>query len=233
MAVLMDPDEDPEDTLRAHRSREKTFIFDTVFDEHASQEDVYRATTQHLVEGVVSGYNATVFAYGPSGAGKTYTMLGMDAEPGVYLRTLSDLFRAIEMRGSTDWGVSMSYLEIYNEVIRDLLNPSSGFLDLREDSRGSIQIAGLTEVSTSNAQEIMHLLTKGNRQRTQEPTAANKTSSRSHAVLQVTVRQRSRGSDLAEGVRVGKLFMVDLAGSERASQHLQHLEQLLTPQGAR
>ncbi|XP_047695136.1 kinesin-like protein KIF19 [Prionailurus viverrinus] len=218
MAVLMDPDEDPEDTLRAHRSREKTFIFDTVFDQHASQEDVYRATTQHLVEGIVSGYNATVFAYGPSGAGKTYTMLGMDAEPGVYLRTLSDLFRAIEMRGSTDWGVSMSYLEIYNEVIRDLLNPSSGFLDLREDSRGSIQIAGLTEVSTSNAQEIMHLLTKGNRQRTQEPTAANKTSSRSHAVLQVTVRQRSRGSDLAEGVRVGKLFMVDLAGSERASQ---------------
>ncbi|XP_049495089.1 kinesin-like protein KIF19 [Panthera uncia] len=218
MAVLMDPDEDPEDTLRAHRSREKTFIFDTVFDQHASQEDVYRATTQHLVEGVVSGYNATVFAYGPSGAGKTYTMLGMDAEPGVYLRTLSDLFRAIETRGSTDWGVSMSYLEIYNEVIRDLLNPSSGFLDLREDSRGSIQIAGLTEVSTSNAQEIMHLLTKGNRQRTQEPTAANKTSSRSHAVLQVTVRQRSRGSDLAEGVRVGKLFMVDLAGSERASQ---------------
>ncbi|XP_032447480.1 kinesin-like protein KIF19 [Lynx canadensis] len=218
VAVLMDPDEDPEDTLRAHRSREKTFIFDTVFDQHASQEDVYRATTQHLVEGVVSGYNATVFAYGPSGAGKTYTMLGMDAEPGVYLRTLSDLFRAIEMRGSTDWGVSMSYLEIYNEVIRDLLNPSSGFLDLREDSRGSIQMAGLTEVSTSNAQEIMHLLTKGNRQRTQEPTAANKTSSRSHAVLQVTVRQRSRGSDLAEGVRVGKLFMVDLAGSERASQ---------------
>ncbi|XP_038397467.1 kinesin-like protein KIF19 isoform X1 [Canis lupus familiaris] len=219
MVVLMDPGEDPEDTLRTHRSREKTFIFDTVFDQHASQEDVYRATTQHLVEGVVSGYNATVFAYGPSGAGKTYTMLGMDAEPGIYLQTLADLFRAIEeIRDSTDCSVSMSYLEIYNEVIRDLLNPSSGFLDLREDSRGSIQIAGIMEVSTSNAQEIMQLLTKGNRQRTQEPTATNKTSSRSHAVLQVTVRQRSRGPDLVEEVRVGKLFMVDLAGSERASQ---------------
>ncbi|CAD7683844.1 unnamed protein product [Nyctereutes procyonoides] len=219
MVVLMDPSEDPEDTLRTHRSREKTFIFDTVFDQHASQEDVYRATTQHLVEGVVSGYNATVFAYGPSGAGKTYTMLGMDAEPGIYLQTLADLFRAIEeIRDSADCSVSMSYLEIYNEVIRDLLNPSSGFLDLREDSRGSIQIAGIMEVSTSNAQEIMQLLTKGNRQRTQEPTATNKTSSRSHAVLQVTVRQRSRGPDLVEEVRVGKLFMVDLAGSERASQ---------------
>ncbi|XP_077763700.1 kinesin-like protein KIF19 isoform X2 [Canis aureus] len=219
MVVLMDPGEDPEDTLRTHRSREKTFIFDTVFDQHASQEDVYRATTQHLVEGVVSGYNATVFAYGPSGAGKTYTMLGMDAEPGIYLQTLADLFRAIEeIRDSADCSVSMSYLEIYNEVIRDLLNPSSGFLDLREDSRGSIQIAGIMEVSTSNAQEIMQLLTKGNRLRTQESTATNKTSSRSHAVLQVTVRQRSRGPDLVEEVRVGKLFMVDLAGSERASQ---------------
>ncbi|KAJ1067862.1 hypothetical protein K5549_016516, partial [Capra hircus] len=187
MVVLMDPSEDPEDPLRTHRSREKTFIFDVVFDQHASQEDVYLATTQQLVEGVVSGYNATVFAYGPSGAGKTHTMLGMDTEPGIYLQTLSGLFQAIEeTRDSTDCSVSMSYLEIYNEVIRDLLSPSSGFLDLREDSRGSIQIAGITEVSTSNAQEvrIMQLLTKGNRQRTQEPTATNKTSSRSHAVLQ-------------------------------------------------
>nr|XP_044603389.1 LOW QUALITY PROTEIN: kinesin-like protein KIF19 [Equus asinus] len=219
MAVLMDPGEDPEDTLRAHRSREKAFIFDTVFDQHASQEDVYRATTQQLVEGVISGYNATVFAYGPSGAGKTHTMLGTDTEPGIYLRTLADLFQAIEeSRDSADCRVSMSYLEIYNEVIRDLLNPASGFLELREDSRGSIQIAGITEVSTSHAQEIMQLLTKGNRQRTQEPTATNQTSSRSHAVLQVTVRQRRRGTDLAEEVHVGRLFLVDLAGSERASQ---------------
>ncbi|XP_060223834.1 kinesin-like protein KIF19 [Meriones unguiculatus] len=219
VVVLMDPGEDPEDTLRAHRSRERTFIFDTVFDQHASQEAVYHATIQHLVEGVISGYNATVFAYGPSGAGKTHTMLGMDAEPGIYLQTLTDLFQAIqETQDNMEYSVSMSYLEIYNEVIRDLLNPSSGFLELREDSRGSIQIAGITEVSTSNAQEIMQLLTKGNRQRTQEPTATNKTSSRSHAVLQVTVHQRSRGGDLAEAVRLGRLFMVDLAGSERAAQ---------------
>ncbi|KAK7806513.1 hypothetical protein U0070_017505 [Myodes glareolus] len=165
------------------------------------QETVYHATIQHLVEGVISGYNATVFAYGPSGAGKTHTMLGMDAEPGIYLQTLTDLFQAIEKtQDNMEYSVSMSYLE------------------LREDSRGSIQIAGITEVSTSNAQEIMQLLTKGNRQRTQEPTATNKTSSRSHAVLQVTVHQKSRGGDLAEEVRLGRLFMVDLAGAERAAQ---------------
>ncbi|KAM7152111.1 kinesin-like protein KIF19 [Macrochelys suwanniensis] len=219
MLILMDPSEDPDDILRANRSREKTFIFDMVFDHKATQEEVYVSTTKNLVEGVISGYNATIFAYGPTGAGKTYTMLGTDCDPGIYIRTLNDLFKAIEATSDNmDYTVSMSYLEIYNEVIRDLLNPSSGFLDLREDARGSIQIAGITEVSTTNAQEIMQLLTKGNKERTQEPTAANKTSSRSHAVLQVTVKQKSRVKNINEDVRMGRLFMVDLAGSERAAQ---------------
>lgn len=129
-------------------------------------------------------------------------------------------------------------------MIRDLLNPSSGFLDLREDSKGVIQVAGITEVSTINAQEvrqgltwlliyfnpnfqtknpplcfqIMELLMRGNKQRTQEPTAANKTSSRSHAVLQVAVKQQSRCRDVLQEVRFARLFMIDLAGSERAAQ---------------
>lgn len=134
-------------------------------------------------------------------------------------------------------------------MIRDLLNPSSGFLDLREDSKGVIQVAGITEVSTINAQEvraasrpctasprpriltrerpsvrlqIMELLMKGNKQRTQEPTAANQTSSRSHAVLQVAVRQQSRCRDVLQEVRFARLFMIDLAGSERAAQVSQY-----------
>uniref|UniRef100_A0A3P8SGP6 Kinesin-like protein n=1 Tax=Amphiprion percula TaxID=161767 RepID=A0A3P8SGP6_AMPPE len=219
VVVLMDPMEDPDDILRANRSREKTYMFDVAFDFSASQEEVYRATTRGLIEGLISGYNATVFAYGPTGCGKTYTMLGTDKEPGIYVRTLNDLFRAIE-ETSDDmlYSVSMSYLEIYNEMIRDLLNPSSGFLDLREDSKGVIQVAGITEVSTINAQEIMELLMKGNKQRTQEPTAANQTSSRSHAVLQVAVKQQSRCRDVLQEVRFARLFMIDLAGSERAAQ---------------
>ncbi|XP_029140618.1 kinesin-like protein KIF19 [Protobothrops mucrosquamatus] len=217
--VLMDPSEDPEDILRANRSREKTFIFDVVFGPQATQEEVYLSTTKSLIEGVISGYNATIFAYGPTGAGKTYTMLGTDSEPGIYICTLHDLFQAIEATGDErNYLVYMSYLEVYNEIIRDLLNPSTGYLELREDSKGCIQIAGITEVSTTNAQEIMELLTKGNKERTQEPTAANKTSSRSHAVLQVSVKQTTRVKGIGEEVRVGKLFMVDLAGSERAAQ---------------
>ncbi|XP_034959990.2 kinesin-like protein KIF19 isoform X1 [Zootoca vivipara] len=219
MVVLMDPMEDPDDVLRANRSREKSYMFDVAFDFAATQDMVYRATTKGLIEGVISGYNATVFAYGPTGCGKTYTMLGTDNEPGIYVRTLNDLFRAIEETSDDmDYKVSMSYLEIYNEMIRDLLNPSLGYLDLREDSKGIIQVAGITEVSTINAKEIMQLLMKGNKQRTQEPTAANRTSSRSHAVLQVTVRQKSRIKNIMQEVRVGRLFMIDLAGSERASQ---------------
>ncbi|XP_073698569.1 kinesin-like protein KIF19 [Garra rufa] len=219
MVVLMDPCEDSDNVLRANRSREKTYMFDVTFDYTATQEDVYVATTKNLIDGVIAGYNATVFAYGPTGAGKTYTMLGLDSEPGIYIRTLNDLFRAIEdSTEDLDCSVYMSYIEIYNEMIRDLLNPSSGFLELREDAKGEIRIAGITEFSTCNAKEIMALLTKGNKQRTQESTAANKTSSRSHAILQVTVKQKSRVKDINEEVRVGKLFMVDLAGTERASQ---------------
>nr|XP_034798710.1 kinesin-like protein KIF19 isoform X3 [Pan paniscus] len=177
MVVLMDPMEDPDDILRAHRSREKSYLFDVAFDFTATQEMVYQATTKSLIEGVISGYNATVFAYGPTGCGKTYTMLGTDQEPGIYVRTLNDLFRAIEETSNDmEYEVSMSYLE------------------------------------------IMQLLMKGNRQRTQEPTAANQTSSRSHAVLQVAVRQRSRVKNILQEVRQGRLFMIDLAGSERASQ---------------
>uniref|UniRef100_A0A673I155 Kinesin-like protein n=1 Tax=Sinocyclocheilus rhinocerous TaxID=307959 RepID=A0A673I155_9TELE len=219
MVVLMDPMEDPDDILRAHRSREKTYMFDVAFDYSATQDEVYRSTTKGLIEGLISGYNATVFAYGPTGCGKTYTMLGTDREPGIYVRTLNDLFKAIEETSDDmQYNVSMSYLEIYNEMIRDLLNPSSGFLDLREDSKGEIQVAGITEVSTINAREVMELLMKGNKQRTQEPTAANQTSSRSHAVLQVGVRQQSRCRDILQEVRFARLFMIDLAGSERASQ---------------
>ncbi|KAK4812060.1 hypothetical protein QYF61_026892, partial [Mycteria americana] len=247
VVLLRDPMEDPDDVLRASRSREKSYVFDVAFDSTATQETVYRATTRGLIAGVISGYNATVFAYGPTGCGKTYTMLGTNGEPGICTRTLGDLFQAIEdASGDTEYKVSMSYLEllpsaqIYNEMVRDLLNPSLGCLQLREDASGTVRVAGITEVSAIDAEEVsqrtpvgrggdaaspplpaaalppqvMQLLARGNRQRTQEPTAANRTSSRSHAVLQVTVRQRRRGG----GLHRGRLFMVDLAGSERAAQ---------------
>ncbi|XP_062605010.1 kinesin-like protein KIF19 [Saccostrea cucullata] len=218
MVVLMDPMEDPEDVLRANRSREKQFVFDYTFDGGASQGEVYRTTSQFLIPSVISGYNATVFAYGATGAGKTYTMLGAHDEPGIMAQALNDLFLEVE-RTSEDmsYKVTMSYLEIYNEMIRDLLNPSAGILDLREDAKGGVQVAGLSEVMARSTDEVIDMLLKGNKERTQEPTAANKTSSRSHAVLQVSIKQQNRVRNTTQEVRMGRLFMIDLAGSERAA----------------
>ncbi|XP_013380933.1 kinesin-like protein KIF19 isoform X2 [Lingula anatina] len=217
MVVLMDPTEDPDDILRANRSREKKYIFDHAFDYKSTTEEVYQVTTRHLIDNVISGYNATVFAYGATGAGKTYTMLGTDTEPGIMYRTLSDLFSAMEKtRSDNTYKVTMSYLEIYNEMIRDLLAPAAGYLELREDAKG-VQVAGLSEIMTKSTLEIMELLKEGNKERTQEPTAANKTSSRSHAILMITVKQKNRIRDTKDTVRIGKLFLIDLAGSERAS----------------
>ncbi|CAF0771846.1 unnamed protein product [Rotaria sordida] len=219
MVVLLDPDEDHDDILRANRSRERKYMFDVVSDARAGQQDVYASTAKILLGSVLEGYNATVFAYGATGAGKTYTMLGTENNPGIMYRTLHDLFVEIKkFEGQREYQVSMSYLEIYNELIRDLLAPSSSFLELREDAKGTIQVAGLSELITNTPEEVMEMLHKGNRARTQEPTKANKTSSRSHAVLQVNIKQRDVTRSHTEQVRFAKLYMIDLAGSERAAQ---------------
>ncbi|XP_042720933.1 kinesin-like protein KIF19 [Lagopus leucura] len=210
VVVLRDPMQNSDNVLHASRSREKSYVFDAAFDSTSTQETVYRATTRGLIASVISGCNATIFAYGPTGCGKTYTMLGTNSEPGICARALGDLFHAIkECSSDAEHEVSMSYLEIYNEVIRDLLSPSPHSLQLREDSHGTVRVVGITELSASSTEEVLRLLLRGNQQRTQEPTAANHTSSRSHAVLQVTVRGR--------GLRCGRLQLIDLAGSERAA----------------
>ena len=132
-------------------------------------------------------------------------MLGTEHNPGVMYRTLHDLFVEIQkFEGIREYQVSMSYLEIYNELIRDLLAPSSSFLELREDAKGTIQVAGLSELIAKTPEEVMDMLHKGNRARTQEPTKANKTSSRSHAVLQVNIKQRDVTRSHTEQVRFGK-----------------------------
>ncbi|UJR33083.1 hypothetical protein I4U23_020542 [Adineta vaga] len=219
MVVLLDPEEDHDDILRANRSRERKYMFDVVSDARAEQQEVYAATAKILLSSVLEGYNATVFAYGATGAGKTYTMLGTENNPGVMYRTLDDLFVEIKnYEGQREYQVTMSYLEIYNELIRDLLVPSSSFLELREDAKGTIQVAGLSEVIAKTPREVMEMLHKGNRARTQEPTKANKTSSRSHAVLQVNIKQRDVTRSHTEQVQFAKLYMIDLAGSERAAQ---------------
>ncbi|KAB0793661.1 hypothetical protein PPYR_13281 [Photinus pyralis] len=220
-SVVIEDDTDKNDVLRHKRGADKQYSFDVVFSENTSQEEVYEVTTSSLVKDVLNGYNATVFAYGATGAGKTHTMVGDPSAPGIMVRALNDLFNAVKDK-QDQYSVTMSYLELYNEQIRDLLNPASGYLELREDSRGrNIQVAGLSEISTTSTNEVMLLLQKGNKARTVEPTAVNKTSSRSHALLSVTVKHSiplDKKSHLRMRIKQGRLFMIDLAGSERANK---------------
>ena len=113
---------------------------------------MYRNTTKPLISNVIQGFNATVFAYGATGAGKTYTMLGTLARPGIMGLTFEGLFSQMETQArDKDFKITMSYLEIYNECIKDLLSPSGEYLDLREDPQKGVTVAGINEVIAKSA----------------------------------------------------------------------------------
>lgn len=202
------------------RSKDQTFGFDRVFDENATQDDVYAASTRPLLDNVLDGYNATVFAYGATGCGKTHTITGTSASPGIIFLTMQELFDKIEERSSDkQTEVSLSYMEIYNETIRDLLVPggSTQGLMLREDANQAVSVAGLSTHHPKDVAEVMEMVVNGNAWRTVSPTEANATSSRSHAVLQINVAQKDRNADINEPHTIATLSIIDLAGSERAS----------------
>ena len=202
------------------RVKDQTFAFDRIFDQNASQGEVYESTTRSLLDSVLDGYNATVFAYGATGCGKTHTITGTAQQPGIIFMTMQELFERIEERsGEKSTEVSLSYLEIYNETIRDLLVPggSKGGLMLREDVNQSVSVSGLSSHHPQNVQEVMDMIMRGNECRTMSPTEANATSSRSHAVLQINLAQKDRNADVNEPHTMATLSIIDLAGSERAS----------------
>ncbi|SMR41391.1 unnamed protein product [Zymoseptoria tritici ST99CH_1E4] len=214
------------------RVKDQTFGFDRVFDENTTQADVYEATTRNLLDSVLDGFNATVFAYGATGCGKTHTITGTAQQPGIIFMTMQELFEKVEeLKETKEVEVSLSYLEIYNENIRDLLNPDMATakqgLMLREDSNQAVSVSGLSSHKPQNVQEVMDMVIQGNSQRTQSPTAANATSSRSHAVLQVNVSSKDRNADVHEPVTFATLSIIDLAGSERASATLNRGARLL------
>ena len=179
---------------------------------------------------MLDGYNATVFAYGATGCGKTHTITGTVQQPGVIFLTMQELFERISERNDDKvTEVSLSYLEIYNETIRDLLVPggSKGGLMLREDANQAVSVAGLSSHRPQNVQEVMDMIVRGNEYRTMSPTEANATSSRSHAVLQINVSQKDRNADINEPHTMATLSIIDLAGSERASATKNRGERLM------
>ncbi|GER49443.1 chromosome-associated kinesin KIF4A [Striga asiatica] len=181
-------------------------------------DGVYERSVRSTIVGVVQGLNATVFAYGSTGSGKTYTMVGTQDDPGLMVLSLNTIFDLIEKENrSDDFEVTCSYLEVYNEVIYDLLEKSSGHLELRENPEQGILVAGLRRIKVNSADRILELLNLGNSRRKTESTEVNETSSRSHAVLEISVT-RKRHKQYPKQIIRGKLALVDLAGSERASE---------------
>ncbi|XP_069821875.1 kinesin-like protein KIF18A isoform X2 [Dendropsophus ebraccatus] len=199
------------------KNKDLKFVFDCVFDENSTQQEVFDQTTKVVLDGVLNGYNCTVLAYGATGAGKTHTMLGSAGEPGVMYLTMMDLYNRIEsMKEEKVCNVAVSYLEVYNEQIRDLL-ANSGSLAVREDAQKGVVVQGLTLHQPKSAENILQMLDYGNKNRTQHPTDMNATSSRSHAVFQIYLRQQDKSASINQNVKIAKMSLIDLAGSERAS----------------
>uniref|UniRef100_A0A8C5I1S3 Kinesin-like protein n=1 Tax=Gouania willdenowi TaxID=441366 RepID=A0A8C5I1S3_GOUWI len=201
---------------------EKAFTYDYVFDPNAEQEEVFSTAVAPLLNGLFKGYHATVLAYGQTGSGKTFSMGGTytsaqenDASVGVIPRVIKRIFEQREKQTNSEFCLAVSYLEIYNEDILDLLCSSKdkSALSIREDPKDGIKIVGLTEKQVFSAQEMVGCLERGNSARTVGSTAMNSASSRSHAIFTVTVEQR-RGTDKVDSI-VSKFHLVDLAGSER------------------
>lgn len=201
------------------KNKNLQFDFDRVFDDDSTNIQVFETITKQFISSFLDGYNVSVFAYGATGSGKTHTMLGSAQDPGVMFFTTMELFRMIGQAPDHDkLELSISYFEIYNEQVFDLLTPAhTGSLAVREDANRGVVVANLSVHTPKDADHLLELLEKGNHSRTQHPTDANKESSRSHAVFQVCLKRQDFSSSQEMSIQLSKMSLIDLAGSERAS----------------
>ncbi|KAL7422898.1 hypothetical protein Q5752_002195 [Cryptotrichosporon argae] len=188
---------------------------------YASQQTLYDDLGIDLLDHSFEGFNCCIFAYGQTGSGKSYSMMGYGADKGIIPLTTSELFRRVEQRSAADpnlsYSVEVSYMEIYNEKVRDLLNPKNkGNLKVREHPSLGPYVEDLSRLVVENYAQMMTLMDEGNKARTVASTNMNETSSRSHAVFTLILTQkRLEPATKMTGEKVSKISLVDLAGSER------------------
>uniref|UniRef100_A0A8C2IK36 Kinesin family member 13Ba n=1 Tax=Cyprinus carpio TaxID=7962 RepID=A0A8C2IK36_CYPCA len=213
------------------RGQPKTFAYDYCFwsmdesetEKFAGQDVVFQCLGESLLHNAFQGYNACIFAYGQTGSGKSYTMMGSVDQPGLIPRLCSSLFeRTVQhQREGESFTVEVSYMEIYNEKVRDLLDPkgSRQALRVREHKVLGPYVDGLSRLAVEGYKDIESLMSEGNKSRTVAATNMNEESSRSHAVFKIilthTLKDLQSGTS---GEKVSKLSLVDLAGSERAAK---------------
>ncbi|KAF2874607.1 P-loop containing nucleoside triphosphate hydrolase protein [Massariosphaeria phaeospora] len=204
------------------QSREASgaFTFDRVFDMASRQSDVFDYSIRPTVDDILNGYNGTVLAYGQTGAGKSYTMMGSDIDDevgkGIIPRIVAQIFASILVSPSNiEYTVRVSYMEIYMERIRDLLMPQNDNLPVHEEKNRGVYVKGLLEIYVSSVEEVYEVMRRGGNARAVAATNMNQESSRSHSIFVITVTQKNveTGSQ-----KSGQLFLVDLAGSEKVGK---------------
>ncbi|PYH97006.1 kinesin-domain-containing protein [Aspergillus ellipticus CBS 707.79] len=212
------------------------YLYDNVFSAHEHNAKVYDAAAKRLVRRVMEGYHGTVFAYGMTGTGKTFSMQGTATSPGVIPLAITDIFSFIRETPHREFLLRVSYLEIYNEKIHDLLSasvsngptaPQQEEIKLREDSKRGVYATPLKEEIVQSPTQLLRVIARGDHARRTGSTQFNSRSSRSHAVVQIVVESRERvptgvsqdrrSGLVPGGVRVSTLSLIDLAGSERAA----------------
>ncbi|XP_018434978.1 kinesin-like protein KIN-7N [Raphanus sativus] len=195
-----------------------SYAFDHVFDERSTNACVYELLTKDIIHAVVEGFNGTAFAYGQTSSGKTFTMTGSETDPGIIRRSVRDIFQRIEMISDREFLIRVSYMEIYNEEINDLLAVENQRLQIHEHLERGVFVAGLTEEIVSDAEQILKLLDSGEVNRHFGETNMNVHSSRSHTIFRMVIESRGKENNSSDAIRVSVLNLVDLAGSERIAK---------------
>ena len=205
-----------------HTEAQRQFTFDAVYDWNSKQRELYDETFSDLIESVLGGYNGTIFAYGQTGTGKTFTMEGVRSNPelrGVIPNSFEHIFTQISRTKDQQYLVRASYLEIYQEEVKDLLSKDhKKKLELKERPDTGVYVKDLQSFVTKSIKEIEHVMNVGNNNRAVGSTNMNEQSSRSHAIFIIYIECSEVGPDGETHIRVGKLNMVDLAGSERQAK---------------
>eukprot|EP01038_Epipyxis_sp_PR26KG_P015951 gene15951-21644_t len=210
---------------------DKDFTFDYCYDSSISQQDVYKDLGEPIVNQAMEGFNGTIFAYGQTGSGKTFSMMGTEDNKGIIPQLNDNLWNKIasvlnignQPKGcTTKFMVTVSFLEVYNEEIKDLLNPSDKKLTIHENPQKGIYVQDLCELIVRDSNDVMKLISQGNTVRRVASTNMNDQSSRSHSVFTIRIEQKNTtelpGGLTREQTIRAKVNLVDLAGSERASK---------------
>ena len=220
--------------IKTHKNKNnKIFVFDNIFTESSNNKEVFNESIKEMIDKVLQGYNSTALAYGVTGTGKTYTIFGDLSnnfkEEGIIFKACEHLFEKIELNKKEKinnnitnndiyYYIKISYIEIYNEIVKDLINENSSSLIIVEDPQKGVICPNAKEIIINDSLELKKIINESNKRRTMANTTQNQFSSRSHAILQMTLEKKLKKSEDNYQIYFSKFLVVDLAGSERGME---------------